>query len=184
MTPRPDIVHAFSFSWRWCMPSPDTLSMDPARAVVDKYAANASVIVDPFARNCRIGTHTNDLNPNTSAQYHMHADDFLRMLADDGVRADLVIFDPPYSPRQVSECYADAGLRAGMQDTQTARLKKRCRAAIGRLIRPGGHVISFGWNTTGMGTGYARKEIIALCHGGDHNDTLITVDMAVQGLLL
>jgi hypothetical protein len=71
-----------------------------------------------------------------------------------------------------------------MQDTQTAALKRRCREHIARLLRTGGHVLSFGWNTVGMGAGFERVETLLVCHGGDHNDTICVVDRAVQGRLL
>lgn len=61
------------------------------------------VIVDPFARNSDIGTITNDLDPETKAMYHKDATDFLCHL-DDNI-ADIVLYDPPYSARQVSESY-------------------------------------------------------------------------------
>lgn len=46
---------------------------------------------------------TNDLDPTTTADYHLDAIDFLKLQSD--TSCDLVLFDPPYSPRQVSECY-------------------------------------------------------------------------------
>lgn len=41
-------------------------------------------------------------------------------------------------------------------------------------MKPGGHVLSFGWNTNGMGkeNGFVQKEILIVSHGGWHNDTL------------
>ena len=168
------------FSRYWCMPNADTLQMQPAANTVRKYITPGSVVVDPFARNCRIGTITNDLNPNTSAQYHMDAVEFISMIADRGDLADVVIFDPPYSPRQVAECYSEIGMKATMQDTQTARLKRLCRSQIARILKPGGVCVSFGWNTVGMGHGFETVEIVLMCHGGDHNDTIITVDRAMQ----
>jgi hypothetical protein len=166
------------------MPSADTLSMAPAAQLVKRYATPGAVTVDPFARDCTIGTITNDLNPNTAAQHHMHAVEFLTMIANRGQLADVVIFDPPYSPRQVAECYTEIGINPTMQDTQTARLKRLCRAQIARILKPGGHCLSFGWNTVGMGHGFETVEIVMICHGGDHNDTIITVDRALQGILI
>src|SRR3990172_1281379 len=98
------------FSRKWAMPNPDTFSIPPIRAFVAGYLRG--IVVDPFARNCTLAQYTNDINPATSAKYHMQAVDFLKMLRADGVRADVVLFDPPYSPRQVTECYSAAGLKA------------------------------------------------------------------------
>mgnify|MGYP002360201158 CR=1 FL=1 len=90
----------------WAMPSADTFSVPCIGAFVNRHATG--VIVDPFARNSTIARYRNDLNPNTTAEFHMDAVDFLRYMASTGVVADTVLFDPPYSPRQISECYAEA----------------------------------------------------------------------------
>ncbi len=145
-----------------------------------RYLARSGVSIDPFARNKRWATHTNDLNPNTRAEHHMEARDFLRMLVSKGVSADLVIFDPPYSPRQVAEVYSEIGLTATMKDTQTASMKKECRELIRMLCKPGGVVLSFGWNSVGMGSGFVTEEILMVCHGGDHNDTICLAERMIH----
>jgi len=45
----------------------------------------------------------------------------------------------------------------------------------------GGFAISFGWNSIGMGKthGFEIIEILLVCHGGAHNDTIVTVDRKV-----
>lgn len=152
------------------MPNSDTFSVKPIGDFVRKYLRGISV--DPFARNKTWATYTNDLNPNTSAQTHMDAEAFLNALAGMNVVADCVILDPPYSPRQISECYAQAGLKAGMKDTQNAALYARVRSAARRLCRPGTTVLSFGWNSAGMGKEFETLEIMLVAHGGAHNDTI------------
>ncbi len=162
-----------NFSREWDMASADTFSVPSIGAFVKRHRHNnPGVSIDPFARNQPWATHTNDLNPETAAQHHMHARDFLAMLVTQGVRADLIIFDPPYSPRQVSEVYSSIGVTATMEDTQTGRLKKECRELFRQLLKQGGTVLSFGWNTVGMGPGFVTDEILLVCHGGDHNDTI------------
>lgn len=118
----------------------------------------SKVSVDPFSRNKRWATHTNDLNPATDAEYHMEARDFLRMLVSQGVKADLIIFDPPYSPRQITECYSGTGLTASMKDTQSAVLYMECRDLFYKLANPGCVALSFGWNSTGMGGEWVMDE--------------------------
>lgn len=164
----------------WAMPTADTFDCPPIGDLVRRYLRGVSV--DPFARNKRWATHTNDLNPNTAAEHHMDAGDFLRNLSLDGVRADVVLFDPPYSPRQISECYRDAGLQVGMKETQNSALYKRVRDAMMGLVVQGGMVLSFGWNSAGMGIsrGYDIEEILLVCHGGAHNDTICTVEKRVS----
>jgi hypothetical protein len=48
-------------------------------------------------------------------------------------------------------------------------------------------VISCGWNSAGMGSnrGFDVQEILMVCHGGAHNDTIVVVekrDSRQQGL--
>ena len=156
------------------MPSEDTFSVLPIGNFVRRYLAGSKISVDPFSRNKRWATHTNDLNPQTRAQHHMDAEKFLRMLAAKGVKADLIIFDPPYSPRQISECYKAVGLEVGMKETQSALLYQRVRDAIVPVATENAIVLSFGWNTVGMGKrhGFEQIEIMLCCHGGAHNDTI------------
>lgn len=169
------------FSRQWAMPSADTFDVPPIADFVHRYLRGVSV--DPFARNKRWATHTNDLNPATEAEHHMDAEAFLHMLADQGVVADVVILDPPYSPRQISECYAAAGIKAGMADTQNSALYARVRRAARRLCRPGTIVLSFGWNSAGMGKGFRMDEILLVAHGGAHNDTICVAETMMQAEL-
>lgn len=162
------------FSRYFAMPSPDTFQMGPVGSFVLKYLAESKCSVDPFARNNKLATFTNDLNPNTSAKCHMDAEAFCHKLWSDGVEADLGFFDPPYSPRQVSEHYRAAGVQPGRDDTQNGRLYRRVRDALDKIIQPNGIVLSFGWNSTGMGKarGYTIIEISLISHGAAHNDTI------------
>jgi hypothetical protein len=169
-----------TFKRVWAMPSPDTFSVPPMGDMVARYLRESRVSVDPFARNKRWAKYTNDINPNTLAEYHMEARDFMRLLISKGVIADLVIFDPPYSPRQVSEVYSEIGLTATMIDTQTAKMKKECRDLIRKLSAPGTITLSFGWNSVGMGKGWEMLETMLVCHGGDHNDTICLAERMVN----
>ena len=83
----------------WSMPNKETFSIRPIRELIDKYREEGMVIVDPFARNSDIGTITNDLDPETKAMHHKDATDFLCGLKDN--IADMVLYDPPYSARQI-----------------------------------------------------------------------------------
>lgn len=170
-----------AFTRAWAMPHHDTFSVKPIGDFVRKYLELSTTSVDPFARNKDWFTHTNDLNPETSAHYHWDAGDFLTHMEMVGVKADLGIFDPPYSPRQISECYKSFGLEVGMKETQSAALYKRVRDSLDPIIAPGGHVLSFGWNTVGMGKGrgYELVEILLVCHGGAHNDTICIAERKV-----
>jgi hypothetical protein len=157
---------------KWAMPSADTFDVPPIGEFVKSYLRKSTVSVDPFARNKRWATYTNDLNPKTAAEYHMDAEAFLWGLVEEGTQVDLVIFDPPYSPRQVAEAYESIGKQPSTQDTQNAALYSRVRKTINLLVPPGGVVLSFGWNSCGMGKNWDILEILIVCHGGAHNDTI------------
>lgn len=171
------------FTRCFAMPSAETFSVKPIGEFVRRYLGAATVSVDPFARNRDWATYTNDINPSTSAQSHQDAEDFLKGLAAKNINADLVLFDPPYSPRQISEHYRAAGLEVGQADTQSARLYKRVRDAIDPLVRPGGIVLSFGWQSVGMGInrGYSLIETMLVAHGGAHNDTICIAEIKNSG---
>jgi hypothetical protein len=161
------VTRAFGF------PNEDTLSCPPIADFARRWLADRAVIVDPFARNSHWATlYSNDLNPATRARFHMHAWLFLWMLARQKVCADAVIFDPPFSPTQVKRVYDSIGVKADRRDTQTARLKRVCRWLIRRISGPGTVVLSFGWNTQGMGREWNLEELLICDHGGDHNATL------------
>lgn len=165
-----------NFSREWAMPSGDTFSVPPIGRFVQKYLALSAVSVDPFARNNTWATYSNDLNPNTQAQRHMDAEAFLRQLSAEGRNEtiDCAILDPPYSPRQISELYKEAGITCGMKDTQSAVLYQRVKAALAPLLTQDAVVLSFGWNSSGMGKkhGFEPVEILLVAHGGAHNDTI------------
>lgn len=162
------------FSRTFAMPDAETFSIKPIGEFVRAYLACSKVSVDPFARNRDWATYTNDIDPATSAQSHQDAETFLKSLADHGIAADLAFFDPPYSPRQIAEHYKSAGLQVTGQDTQNGRLYRRVRDALDAVMAPGGLVLSFGWQSVGMGIGrsYELLETLLVAHGGGHNDTI------------
>lgn len=163
------------------VPNRDTFSIKPIEAFVRSYLAASTISVDPFARNKRWATYTNDLNPDTEAECHMDAEAFVHMLASCGVLADLALFDPPYSPRQMSECYKGVGLTPTTKDTQNAALYARVRNALLAVVPVGGVVLSFGWNSGGMGKtrGFVKERILLVNHGAAHNDTICVAERRV-----
>lgn len=162
------------FSRQWAMPNADTFSVPCIGDFVKSYLTGVSV--DPFARNKRWATYTNDLNPNTEAEYHMDAVDFLLSLE---LKADTIILDPPYSPGQIKDCYAESGKSFGMIDAQNGLLYASVRTAARRLCKKGTVVLSFGWNSCGMGKGFEIEEIMLVAHGGAHNDTICMAERMV-----
>lgn len=167
----------------WAMPSAETFSIPPIADLLQRYLGGwgGAVIIDPFARASCWGTIRNDLDPAAPTEYHMEAAAFCDHLHQQGCRAGAVLFDPPYSPRQISEMYKRVGLAVGMEGTQNGRLYKVVRDGLDRLLVPGGLAISCGWNSAGFGStrGYAMLEILLVAHGGAHNDTIVVVEQKV-----
>lgn len=161
------------FSREFAMGNGDTFSLPPVARLLDRWLHDDMVIIDPFFRNSTRGTLTNDLNPETSAQHHLDAEEFLRKVTQN---ADAILFDPPYSPRQVKELYQQIGRHCMQRDTQQPyRVIKDILAA---LLIPKGIAISCGWNSTGLGKmrGFDLIEVLMVHHGGMHNDTIVTVE--------
>lgn len=89
-----------------------------------------------------------------------------------GVLADAVLFDPPYSPRQIAECYRGIGREVRQEDTQNAALFSRVKAPLSSLLKSSGIALSFGWQSGGFGRSWETLEILLVQHGGAHNDTI------------
>ncbi len=160
------------------MPNSDTFDVPEIAGFVKKYLMKSKCSIDPFARNKRWATHTNDLNPNTAATHHMDALDFLKKMAAEGVRPDLIIFDPPYAVHQVKECYEGIGVKFMQSDVYRTAGWTNERRVMNEMLTPAGIVLSFGWNTIGMGgKGYDILEGLVVCHGACHNDTLCMAEM-------
>lgn len=165
----------------WAMPTADTFDCPPIGDFVRRYLRQSTTSADLFARNKRWATYTNDLNEDTAAEYHLDVLDFLIELRARKIRADLVIFDPPYSRQQVKEHYLQNGLDFGTKDTQRMTGWKAERDVIDAIMEPGGYVLTFGWNSQGMGTerGYYLDEVVLVCHGAGHNDTICTAERKI-----
>lgn len=167
----------YRFNRIWAMPSLETFNIKPIGEFVKRYLRDAKISIDPFARNKRWATYTNDLNQDTNAEYHLDCLDFLQMLINDKIMADLVIFDPPYSPTQIKECYNSIGLDRFYRSGEENWLKERDAAS--QLLSVGGKVLSFGWNSQGMGKErfFHIEEILLVPHGAAHNDTICLAEI-------
>ena len=167
---------------QWEMPSSNTFEIMAIKKLIAAYFNPDVVSIDPFANNCRIAKITNDLNPDMPTQYHLDAVDFLKMFDDNSI--DFVFYDPPYSLRQVSECYKNVGIEVTSETTQS-RWRTKHINEIRRIVKPNGIVMSFGWNSSGVGkvNGFEIIEILLVAHGGSHNDTICTVERKVQATL-
>lgn len=164
------------FNRVWSMPNSKTFQIKPIKELVERYITNRKVIVNPFANDAKYGTITNDLNPEFDTTYHMDALDFLKQIDSESV--DCVLYDPPYSLRQVSECYKGFGIPVTQETTQSS-WRARHLDEIKRILKKDGIALCFGWNTNGVGKtrGFELIEILDVPHGGSKNDTLCTVEV-------
>ena len=161
----------------WAMPNKNTFGIKPVNELIQKYLHGTSI--DPFANSGRIASITNDLDPQYNTMYNLDAIDFIKLFDNDSV--DSVLFDPPFSARQVSECYKSLDMTVNWETTQSSfwgNLKKE----IARVTKPNGIVITCGWNSGGIGKtlGFEIVEILLVAHGGWHNDTIITVERKIS----
>jgi hypothetical protein len=139
------------------------------------------VSIDPFANKSKLSKITNDLNPEYDTDYHLDAVDFMKQFGDNSI--DFVFYDPPYSLRQVSECYKNIGIPVTMETTQSSWRTKH-RNEISRILKPNGIAMCFGWNSSGVGKkrGMQLVEVLLIAHGGSHNDTICTVERKLPTL--
>ncbi len=163
---------------KWAMPNKNTFDIKPIKELIHKYKPDGGLVIDPFANKSRIANITNDLDPQYDTDYNLEATDFLKMFDDNSV--DMVLYDPPYSPRQIAECYKKLNLSTNMQTTQSSYWANQKRE-ISRIVKSGGIVITCGWNSGGIGkvNGFKIVEILLVPHGGWHNDTIVVVDKKV-----
>lgn len=161
-------------SRKWAMPNKFTFQICCIKELIFKYKLECPGIwIDPFAGSSQIAELNNDLNPEFGYSA-LDAEKFIN-----NHEFDHVLFDPPYSPRQIAECYKSVGKRVDMKKTQNALLYSRVRNAVTKKIKPRSIVISFGWNSNGFGKtkGYEIIEILLVAHGGAHNDTIVVVEV-------
>lgn len=161
----------------FAMPSAWTFTIKPFAELLKQYSVGNNW-VDPFAGNNSPAEFTNDMNPERKAKYHLMADDFCKQMIGP---FDGVLFDPPYSYRQVSEHYKMMGLKAKQIDT-SYNFYTRVMDAITDKIKLGGLAISWGWNSNGFGKkrGYELIHMLIVAHGAHHNDTICVVERKIR----
>ena len=159
----------------WAMPNKNTFEIKPIHNLIIDELTDG-VWIDPFANRNKLATITNDLSTEYNTDYHLDALDFMKLFESESI--DGVLYDPPYSPRQVSECYNNVGLNVTW-DTTKASFWGNHKREISRIVKIGGKVITFGWNSGGIGYkyGFEIQRILLVPHGGWHNDTICTVEI-------
>ena len=142
----------------WAMPNKRTFQIKPIKDLLSEEFNNNYLDLFPYP-------------------YLMDAMENLQLIPDESI--DRLAYDPPYSPRQLKECYDDLGM--SLHDT-TSKVWSDWKKEIARVMSPGGKVISFGWSTNGIGKtlGFQIIRILLVAHGGNHNDTICTVEVKVS----
>jgi len=160
----------------WAMPSIWTFSIKPIMSLISKY--HVGIWGDAFAGQTSPAEITNDIE-GRGAIHKMDALDFLKSLNDDSF--DGFLFDPPYSVEQCLRRYTPKQKGTAGR----AEYWAKCKDEIMRVVKQGGTVISFGWDSTGIGKkrGFEIIEIMLVCHGACHNDTIVTVETKISNKL-
>lgn len=163
---------------KWAMPNKWTFKIKPIAELLKDEIKKSELWVDPFAGEFSPANITNDLNPERATMYHLEALDFLHTFDDCSV--DGVLYDPPYSQRQVKECYDS--IQGNIKWDGKMTFWSLSKDEISRIVKPGGKVICFGWNSMGCGKnrGFEMERILLVPHGGSRNDTICTVERKVQ----
>ena len=154
----------------WAMPSIWTFTVKPIAGLINKY--HRGTWADPFAGENSPAEITNDIE-GRGAKHQMDALEFLKSLPDNSL--DGCFFDPPYSTEQCLRRYTPKQKGTAGR----AEYWAKCKDEIKRIVKVGGTVISFCWDSTGIGKkrGFEIIEIMLVCHGACHNDTIITVEI-------
>jgi 16S rRNA G966 N2-methylase RsmD len=113
-----------------------------------------------------------DMDKNMPADYHMTAEEFLKMAISKGLKYDTVVLDPPYNVRKSREKYN------GRYIGCFTKLKD----SIAKIVANNGIVMTFGYNTAGLtqSRGFKKIAIWVIYHAGDYNDTLCVVEQKVN----
>lgn len=166
----------------WAMPNAWTFQIGPIKELLGRYVPiGKNRWVDPFAGRSVLADIRNDSHPERAQLYGHQCREALQFAKSLRGKYDGILFDPPYSFRQISEHYKEIGKKATQRDTSMAFYEK-VKSALCEKVKVGGYVISFGWNSNGFGKrrGYEIVEILLIAHGGSKNDTIVTVERKVS----
>ena len=144
---------------KWAMPNHKTFEILPIKKLIQE----------------ELGENYTDVFPHP---YDRDALEMLRTIKSNSI--EKLAFDPVYSLRQLKEKYQSKGISLTQHETQY--YWSDLRGEIARVMKPGGKIISFGWNSIGIGKtqGFEIIRILLVCHGGHHNDTICTVERKIQ----
>lgn len=77
--------------------------------------------------------------------------------------------------------YKEAG---GFSITGNPKYWANIKDEAARILKPGGLVITLGWNSTGLGKrrGFTKEQLLVVNHGAQHNDTLALLESKLNTL--
>ena len=165
---------------KWAMPSRWTFTILPIRELLHEEVGAPEIgnlWIDPFAGQNSPAQITNDLNPESKADSHLDALEFLKGRATGC--AEGILFDPPYSISQAAECYRSFGKEKLEVSVANMGYWKAVKDEMARILKSGGKAICFGWSSMGLGKnrGFEMTRILLVPHGGSKNDTICTVEI-------
>jgi hypothetical protein len=167
------------FNREWGMPNHSTFQIKPIQKLINRYYNKDKVCLNPFSYTSKYGI-TNDVNPTLDTDYHLDAYEFLDLWEDESI--DLVLYDPPYTTYQLKEHYDEYPESKSLYYTTKCNYWSNQKDVISRIVKPNGIVISFGYDSNGIGKnrGFELIEILLVAHGGCHHDTIITVERKIN----
>jgi hypothetical protein len=144
---------------KWTFEQPELKTWTEAQCqgkVLNLFAGKTRLSVDEY----RV-----DISPEHGPDLVSDAFDFV---TSTGMKFDTIILDPPYNLRKSREKYQ------GRYVGSFTKIKN----AIPAILNDNGIVITYGYDTVGMGRnrGFRKEAVLVVCHNGDHNDTLVVLD--------
>jgi len=145
-----------------------TFEYEPARELVESLLAGR--VLNACAGKTKLRHDEeivrNDLNPDRDADTHHNVEEIADHFPPQSF--DTVVFDPPFDDTQAQDKYDGIhakNIYAALEDFET-------------LVRPGGRVVTFGWNSWGMKSfpAFEREETHLLQRGPVLRDVIVTVD--------
>jgi hypothetical protein len=167
----PREIKGIKIERKWAMPNKYTFTIKPIKELLIEEVRQPQYWADPFAGYNSPAFYSNDLDKEAPVEFHLDALDFLKRAKNNSF--DGVLYDPPYSITQ-ARAY-------GKKEFSSMKYWADCKNEISRIIKPGGKVICFGWNSMGLGKnrGFEMKRILLVAHGGSKNDTICTVEVKI-----
>ena len=159
------------------MPNKWTFKIKPIAELLQRYNVGKGWI-DPFAGMHSMAEITNDHREEANSTFKLDAIDFAKQLQ--GQHFEGCLFDPPYSIHEVKRHYDSLNRKYDFKNDPTCAFKQ-VRDLLAPLVEI---VIYFGWNSNAFGKkrGFEIVEVLLVAHGGNRNDTIVTIEQKIRSL--